>query len=164
MKRTMILAVVVLLGCLLIVSSGFAYDMNGCWVPDDCWTGTCTIQPYFIVPPDGTKDICIPAGSNIHIRGGWAACTKGLAQSFASRANFQFSLEGNEYLSRKESRQLWTQPEPLDVTYPCVNGSENAWVTYAIATAFPFQYLVFVVGARFLRPFLSHPLPITALP
>lgn len=117
-------------------------------------------EPVVITPYLDGPEYHVAAGSDVMIRAGWGACTRGLAEAFRHSAlvSMQVQQDGAPYLTvAPPARDYWSDPQPIDGNYAtCVVQTRNGWFTewlYSLGTLETGTYDLH------FHWYLEHPLP-----
>lgn len=117
-------------------------------------------DPVVITPYIGGPDYHVEAGTEVVIRAGWGACTRGLAEAFRHQAlvSMEIQRDGAPFLVvEPPSREYWRDPQPIDGNYDaCVMNTRNGWTTqwlYSLGALDAGSYAVH------FHWYLEHPMP-----
>jgi hypothetical protein len=106
------------------------------------------INPPFIWPRDGTAVVFAPPDTEVVLRTGWGACTRGLTQAYTQRSETLLTINGEPLVpDQAASTEYWGPIEPryIGPENACVNGTDILYVAfweYSLGVLEPGEYFV----------------------
>jgi len=108
----------------------------------------------FLIVPWAQDEITVSTHEELILATGWAACTRGLVQSYITAAHYQWNLDGDPILPDEETAQYFGPIEPRGEPEWCLVGNGTVWGSswrYSIGTLSPGTYEITLLH------WLDHP-------